>query len=363
MQKKKWFSLLVVTVVSMSVLIGGCADNQAQQTVEKTEITDLSDRKVEIPRQVDRIVALGSGALRQIVYLGAADKVVGVEEIEHRKDNYAPYNLAHQEFRDLPTVGPNHGGDAELIAAQAPDVIFFKGDPGEAKDLQQKTGIPVINLAVGDFPRRDEVLYQSWRLIGKILDREERVEELIQYMEDSIADLKERTVGISDQQKPEVYAGGITHRGGHGIAGAKEPFPPFQFVQAKNVAGELGHKEVTSVMVSREKILDWNPEIIFINSANEKLVKGDLQKHSEYKSLTAIEEDKVYGVLPYSYYHRNFGSILANSYYIGKILYPDRFSDIDPAAKADEIYKEFIGKAVYDQMEEKVGGFKRVKLD
>lgn len=347
----------------MSLLATGCANNQSQQTVEKIKITDLSDRKVEVPQQVDEIVALGSGALRQIVYLGAADKVVGVEDIEHRKDNYAPYNLAYQEFRDLPTVGPNHGGDAELIAAQAPDVIFFKGDPGEAKSLQQKTGIPVINLMIGDFPRRNEVLYKSWRLIGKILDKEERAEELIQYMEGSITDLKERTTGISDQQKPEVYAGGITHRGGHGIAGAKEPFPPFQFVQAKNVASELGHKAVTSVMVSREKILDWNPEIIFINSANQNLVKEDLQKHPEYKSLTAVKEGKIYGMLPYSYYHRNFGSILANSYYIGKILYPDKFSDIDPAAKADEIYKEFVGKTVYDQMEEKVGGFKRVKLN
>jgi iron complex transport system substrate-binding protein len=38
--------------------------------------------------------------------------------------------------------------------------------------------------------------------------------------------------------------------------------------------------------------------------------------------------------------------VLANSYYIGKVLYPDRFADVDPEQKADEIYTMFVGKPV-----------------
>ena len=32
------------------------------------------------------------------------------------------------------------------------------------------------------------------------------------------------------------------------------------------------------------------------------------------------------------------------------MLYPDRFRDVQPAAKADEIYEFLVGKPVFDQM-------------
>ena len=55
------------------------------------------------------------------------------------------------------------------------------------------------------------------------------------------------------------------------------------------------------------------------------------------------------------------GSRGADAYYIGKVLYPNRFSDIDPAAKADEIFKVFLGKALYEEFIKGYGvGFSNV---
>jgi iron complex transport system substrate-binding protein len=47
------------------------------------------------------------------------------------------------------------------------------------------------------------------------------------------------------------------------------------------------------------------------------------------------------------------------------VLYPDRFADINPSAKADEIYTFFVGKPVFRQMNEAFGGiaFKAVPLN
>jgi len=39
--------------------------------------------------------------------------------------------------------------------------------------------------------------------------------------------------------------------------------------------------------------------------------------------------------------------VFADAYFVGKTLYPDRFADIDPAKKADEIYTFFVGKPVF----------------
>jgi iron complex transport system substrate-binding protein len=60
--------------------------------------------------------------------------------------------------------------------------------------------------------------------------------------------------------------------------------------------------------------------------------------------LEAFKEGRVYGTLPYNYYHTNIAVALADAYYIGKVLYPDKFKDVDPEKKADEIFQVFLGK-------------------
>jgi iron complex transport system substrate-binding protein len=73
----------------------------------------------------------------------------------------------------------------------------------------------------------------------------------------------------------------------------------------------------------------------------------------------------VYGLLPYNWYTRNFGSILANAYFLGKLVFPERFTDIVPAAKADEIYTFLVGKPVFAKMDRAFGGnaFKPLTLN
>ncbi|MEM0500654.1 MAG: iron ABC transporter substrate-binding protein, partial [Ignisphaera sp.] len=60
--------------------------------------------------------------------------------------------------------------------------------------------------------------------------------------------------------------------------------------------------------------------------------------------------------LPFNYYHTNIATALADTYYIGKVLYPEKFTDIDPVAKADEIFMAFLGKGLYEEF---VKGFGR----
>ncbi len=59
----------------------------------------------------------------------------------------------------------------------------------------------------------------------------------------------------------------------------------------------------------------------------------------------------------------NFETTLANAYYIGKILYPEAFSDIDPAAKADEIYTFVDGSPVYEKLKANRQGLSYQKLE
>jgi len=46
----------------------------------------------------------------------------------------------------------------------------------------------------------------------------------------------------------------------------------------------------------------------------------------------------------------NIGTVIADAYTVGKILYPKRFDDVNLKKKADEIYGFLLGKPVYEQM-------------
>ena len=79
------------------------------------------------------------------------------------------------------------------------------------------------------------------------------------------------------------------------------------------------------VFIDKEKLLEWNPDIIFIDENGLALVKDDYTKNPDfYNSLKAFKDGQVYGILPFNYYTTNIGTALADAYYIGKILYPDK---------------------------------------
>nr|AGF93372.1 periplasmic binding protein [uncultured organism] len=360
MKSTKKLSFLILIILIPALLISINVSIKAAAG-ESQIIQDLSGRKVKVPSQIDRIAAVGPGTLRQVLYIDGIKRIVGVEQQEKTENWYPSYNIAYPELKKLPVIGPQHGGDAELILAQKPQVIFFRGDSGGAKTLKSKTGIPVINIRLGDFYKNRDTLYQAWKVIGKTLNKDKRANNLINYTKKLIEDLKQRTKNINSEKKPEVFAGGIAHHGGKGLPSTKFPFPPFKFVNALNTAeDDLNYQNVTSIIVNREKLLSWNPDLIFIDAFNLNLVKQDLKQHPEYENIKAVKNNKIYSLLPYSLYNRNQENILVNSYFIGKTIYPKAFKDINIKAKADKIFTEFLGKSIYDKLQKKYIFFEKL---
>jgi iron complex transport system substrate-binding protein len=360
---KRNLIILFCLLVFISLSLIACNNMNSNDTNTKEAdkdliLTDILGREIRIPENIERIVGVGAGALRIITYLGATDMVAGIEDFEKRYPR-RPYILAHPEVLALPSIGPQHGGDAELIAAQEANLILMTfATEGEANELQKKTDIPVVVLT-GGAPRTMDLenFIESFKLAGQILNKEERVNELLLYIEDSIADLKERKVNIAEEII-KVYIGGVGFRGSHGIVSTEPDYPPFRFINVYNVAGSLGGEHV---IISEEKLLQWNPEIIFIDELSLPLVISDLN-NSEFESLDALKENNLYALLPYNDYSTNFDTVLANSYYIGKTIYPEKFKDINPLKKVDEIYTKFTGKAVYNELKNIFGGYKRLIL-
>ncbi len=348
-------------------------------SAETRVINDMTGRQVEVPVVVDRVLCSGPGCLRYLTYIQGQNLVVGVDSIEKRLNRFdaRPYALANPQFREKPLFGDFRGHDnPELILGlkEQPQVIFktFKNMGYDADELQKKTGIPVVCLSYANLVFGRQVIYDSLMLMGDIIGKKERATEICTFIEKNINDLEQRAAGIPKSTQYSVYIGGIAKKGPHGFQSTEPGYPPFYFVNAINVASSSGKKNnpLQHANVSREQIVSWNPDILFVDLASTQLGTNagavyELRTDPAYQSLAAVREGNVYGVLPYNWYTMNYGSIIANAYFIGKVLYPERFTDIDPQIKADEIYTFMVGKPVLSLMDRFFGGlvFKPVPLD
>jgi iron complex transport system substrate-binding protein len=334
---------------------------------QRTEITitDGFDRTVTVPSSVESVVCSGSGCLRYLVYLQGQDLVIGVDDIEKKTQTIEgrPYALVYgKQFKDLPLIGEFRGkDDPEKIIGINPQIVFKTGSTGtaygtsaaEADRLQEKTGIPVVAFPYGSL--RDEKekaeMYEGLRVMSKVIGKQDRAEEVITYIEATMAELERRTGNISESEQKAVYVGGVSSAGAHGVISTEPAYPPFIWVHAKNVAAGM---EIAHADVAKEAIIDWDPDDIFIDVGTVQMESegaiGELKNDPSLKGLSAVKEGGVYGVLPYNFYNTNYESVLADAYFVGKILYPNRFTDINPQQKADEIYTFFVGRPVFTDL-------------
>lgn len=352
----------------------------APAVADSRTIADSNGKTVTVSKDVKHVICSGPGSLRLLTYLQAQDMIVAVDDIESRRNKFdaRPYALANPQFKDMPIFGQFRGFDnPELILnlEPQPDVIFktYAGKMGyDPNELQDKTGIPVVALSYGNLWRLRPELFKSLRIMGEVVGKEDRAEAVIEFIESQVMDLKQRTADIPETKLPSVFVGGVAFKGPHGFQSTEPAYPPFAFIKTNNLAYDKGlsGKDLQHSDISKEKIVEWNPDYLFLDLST--LQMGDaagglfeLKNDPSYATMTAVSEGRVYGLLPYNWYTQNYGSILANAYFIGKLLYPDHFADVDPAVKADEIFTFLVGKPVFKDMDNMFRNlaYKQIPLD
>ena len=318
-------------------------------------VTDSVGRTVTVPTDPRRIVCLGPGALRLIVYLNATALLAGVEDIEKSSLGGRPYALAHPEFARLPRVGPGGPGgtnqkpDMEAVLSVQPQVVFITYmEPPLADEVQQTLGVPVVVLSYGRFATFDDEVLNSILVAGKVLNRETRAREIVDFIDTIRKDLQRRTQDFPPDQKLKAYVGGIGHRGAFGIESTEQHYIPMLWVNAVNMAESVEARLGSHVFMDKERLLALDPEVIFLDGGGLALVLDDYRKKPAlYEALRAFRDRRIYTLLPFNSYTTNIDTALADAFAVGKILYPDRFEDIDPEKKADEIYMFFVNSPVY----------------
>jgi iron complex transport system substrate-binding protein len=374
MKMKKISALLLALTLILALFAGCSSGSSAASAAPSAEpsvssepttrtITDMLGRTFEIPGVIETVAVAGSSA-RILTYAGCADKLVGVTDMDKTADPGMPYTIVNKDkFAGLTSVGAGGAKDTqydEALVTLNPDVIFANYlDAEAANELQEKTNIPVIGLTYdGIF---SDSVYAALTLVGDVMGAQDRCAEVITAMKDWQKDLSDRTKDIADVDKPTVYAGAVSFKGGHGIEGTYGQYPPFVAINAKNVVDETGEK--SAVIIDKEKVVTWNPDIIFLTPGNMNLVNEDYATNPNfYNNLKAVKNGDVYSQVSFNYNGTNIEIAIADCYYAGKIIYPDAFADVDFEKKADEIFTLMLGQTYLQQLMDSGNNFGKITI-
>lgn len=369
---------LVFSLFILSFFLFACGEEAAVQDTTMAEeevvveedktVTDLVGREVTIPADAKKYVCLGPGALRMYSYVADTENIVGIENIEKGKP-LRPYMLANPNLQTLDVIGaggPNDAPDEETLLISDIDVIFttYSVDATDSDQLQEKTGIPVVTLgAFSDIQLFAPGINESIELIGEVTGNEERAKEVVDYFTETKLDLENRVKDVKEEDKLLTYIGAKSRKGSHGIESTSGDYSIFNAIGARNAVTEAGINQYAKI--DKEALLEMDPEIIFIDAAGLELVKEDYAANEGfYKQLQAFETGELYLQLPYNFYSTNFEIAIADAYYMGSILFPEEYSDIDPVEKFNQTTQKLLGEDLYEEIaQDYSGGFQKLTFE
>jgi iron complex transport system substrate-binding protein len=328
-------------VLVVAVFIPVQVNARGQAAAAKTEtvvFTDSAGRAVEVPAKITRVAA--SGSLAQMFLMAVAPDMLCVA---NSKWTVQQAEFVPSSIRALPFVGQFYGTanlNPEEIARIAPDLIIDVGEPKSSivEDMNSITAsiaIPAVHITA-----TLESTPEAFRILGRLLGRAEKGEELAAFCEKIREAEKSIMARVGNDKKSALYC--LGSRGLNVLAVSS--------FHAEILDAMTDNKARVSNPASRgsgnetdmEQILLWNPEVIlFENDAVYKTVAAD----PAWRQLRAIRNRAYYEVpsVPYSWMgsppsiNRYLGIL-----WLGKILYP-QYAAYDLYTEVAEYYRLFYG--------------------
>lgn len=316
------------------------------------QVTDQLGREVTIPDTVNRVVVLQHQTLNIINQLDGMKDVVGVLS-SWEKDLGKSYLRLAPSLKDMPMPGDLTSVNIESLMALKPQVVFVANYAPESM-IKQITdqGIPVIGISLRVEPKSesnkmnptlkdpqyayDEGLKQGIRLIADIINKKANGEALIRATFANQTLIKDRLANLKPEHRVRIY---LANPDLHTYGSGKYTGVMLQRAGAINVAAASlkGYKAV-----SMEQILNWNPQVIFVQN-RFPAVYSEINQSADWKWLKAVKDHQVY-LMPQ--YAKAWGypmpeAIALGELWIAKTLYPQQFKDIDLAKKVQDYYHKF----------------------
>ena len=287
---------------------------------------DKMGRTVTIRTPVKRAVLYETYELLPVT--GAWDQVAGISR--YAWDNDLLMALKPDLLRRIPAVGSAMDTNAETLLKLKPDVVLtWVVDPQVVRFLEQK-GLPVIAV----YPESVPELYDVMRMEGKLFGREKKVETAIARMEEIFSLIRSRTAGIpAGRRKKALYLTGKPTKV-NGRIGVTNDL--FNMIGLDNAGREINER---SAEVSLERIISWNPDLIFI-WGSARYSAADLINNPQWRYITAIRNRDVHKEPKWGTWSPRLAPI---ALWMAATAYPERFRDLDLNKTIDRFYRDVYG--------------------
>jgi iron complex transport system substrate-binding protein len=240
------------------------------------EITDYYNRKVIISRNSQRIVSLSPGISELIFDLQSGKRLIG------RTD----YCTFPSEIKNIPSIGGISNANVEKIISLKPDLIISSSMISKSELEQiERASIPVVAL-----PERNslEGVYETIRILGKILGQDSLAELKISEMKQRIKAITKQNSNNDDGKRPKVYYVVGFGSGGDFSAGGNTYIDNIiTLAGGDNIA-----KNSRNWTFSKEELFYQNPDFVFIRREDY----NQFIKTKPYNSLSAVKNGKVFPV-------------------------------------------------------------------
>lgn len=344
------FSLALLTSFFSLVGAGAC---------ERTRvITDMRGRQVQVPDPLQRVALLG-GPTGQIPYLlGARSKVCAVSKALKASDFL---KLMDPDVVRIPAPRGTSGHiQMETLIMSNPQLVLAGDLDGSI--VAKKTGLPVVFLE-NDMGGGREMLKKEIRFYADVFDSRERGEKYIAYLEKITAFINSRVADIKPETRKVVFHGfGPNHLvtlGGDTFM--RERLETAACINATNRVHTSGKKDGYHSgldEVSIENVLEWNPDILVIDSGTPQALYDD----PRWKTVRAVQKRQAY-VQPVGIFiwdRPTAEATVLHPLWLAKIAYPERFRDMDITSEVIRFYKEIMDFTLSREQAVKLlaGGFR-----
>ena len=345
---KKISTIFFVALIICAVGISYYSFSGGLSQDGNTTITDMAGRTVEVPASVERVIAT-SPPMTVVVYMIAPEKLVGLNfNWTSEEVTYVP-----EEYQNISVIGGWFGrqdGNYEEMISVNPDIVI-EGAMGTVtidtlKERQEKFGtIPVVGVTdtsdVGKIA--DSILFT-----GKLLGKEDNANKLVEFLNTYLDKVKEVNSTISDSERKTVYYG----EGPEGLQTEPNGSDHAQLISicgGVNVADVPLKEGVGQVEVSIEQVIKWNPQVII---TTDSTFYKNVYNNPKWANIDAVKNKQVYlsPTSPFKWFDRPPGAnVIIGIPWTAKVLYPEKYKDINLKEVTKQFYKDFYHYDLSDQ--------------
>jgi iron complex transport system substrate-binding protein len=182
--------VLLLCILMLAAVFTGCAKtdenapNENNMSNDAVTVTDMMGREITLEEPVTRVVALTPSDCEILYAIGAGDAMVG-------RGEYCDFP---PEVLDVPEVQTGANTNLEQIIALKPQVVLM-GTMGQTKEqvaALERAGIKVVASQATDI----EGVYASIEIIGKLMNKEEKAQDVVNSMKDIFKEVSKKAEDI-----------------------------------------------------------------------------------------------------------------------------------------------------------------------